>query len=184
MRPLRQIVPIVATVGILVVALPTMVGASEKSHALTGLGATKSAWAKSHHRDTSNCPGHSCFGYPVPGAGANGYEYSPMSYQSGRVVGWQGSFLNHTTLAEAEASVLKQLPADTKVVSFMPSSGCAFWQLQSAAIEKVLGPAGYTGGDIGVEFQTINSDGTGGYNPNNVNTDTVGSATVVSGPGC
>jgi hypothetical protein len=174
-------------IGLLIAGTISTADASKKTHPLTGLGATKAEWAKTHHSDKSNCPGHSCFGYAIPGFGANGYQYSPMSYQDGRVIGWQGAFLNKTTIAEAEALVRKQLPSDIQVVSFTTSSGCAYWNLQSPTIARVLGSTaagGDTTGVIGVEFEYLSADGTNSYNPKNVNSDTVGIASLVAGSGC
>ena len=149
------------------------VGASEPK--LTGLGATKTEWAKIYHRYTDDCPSHACYGHPIPGVGANGYQYVGPAYRNGRVVAYLTVLPRHTTIAEALAVVRKQLPSDSKVVRPLYISDFQIrtgeMKLHSDALARVLGSAMGPGssGQITVDCNHHLPDGNLSYESNDIN---------------
>jgi hypothetical protein len=138
------------------------------------MGELTSAWNASHQKQSG--PGGN-YGAQVPdGTGGFQPEWGGVLFGDGRVTAFTLELYPPTSLAEAKQVVMEQIPPDSVTTLFQvihDSSGnsCAFWNLRSATLAKVIGPppAGDTNGDIGVDLYTNGPNATIAYNPSNLN---------------
>ena len=93
-----------------------------------------------------------------------------------------------TSLDEAKAAVLGELPRDARVVWFKVLDSCAEEQLQSAILGKALsGPFGDPTGGVFVYISTLGQDGSMGYHPTSLNRVVTGLGAYAKpsdAPGC
>ena len=149
--------------------LTTVVGGN-----LTGMGELQSKWNATHQKQSG--PGGN-YGAQVPdGTGGFQPEWGQVLFGDGRVTAFTLELYPPTSLAEAKQDVMEQIPPDSVTTLFQvihDSSGnsCAFWNLQSPTLAKVIGPppAGDTNGDIGVDLYTNGPNATIAYDPSNLN---------------
>jgi len=157
---------------------------------LTGLGATIAAWNQAHHLDTYRCPARTCYGAPIPLGHSHIYQFMLVTKTQGVVSGYEMDFLEHTSLAEAQAKVLATLPKDAQTTgqwTSMTGDGCYVWNLQSSELAGPLGKPkiGDPQGDISIVFST---SGTGAiappYNTANIDTAEIAPYAVPSDSSC
>jgi hypothetical protein len=166
---------------------PTTVG----SPAITGFGATLTAWAANHAPDREFAKNAVWDADPeLPEINGHvGAHYTLVSSTGGRVLNYQLNFVHGTTIDEARSLVQAELPGDAASIWYSVKDSCAQEEFQSAILGRALGDPsiGDAPGEVFVEYETQFSSGASGYQHGNV-TDAffqMGSySTVSSSPGC
>lgn len=139
--------------------------------AITGFGATDTAWNSAHTEDTDFASGAVYNADPsLPKVnGHTGTHYAAVQHENGHVLGYEYRFLDEP-IAAAKADVLRtQFPADVKVVWFARKATCAQMMVRSAALGLALSdPAiGDKVGSVLVEFSSGVAEDS--YDPSAVN---------------
>jgi hypothetical protein len=143
------------------------------STTLSGFGATVGDWTKAHPKNLSGCPAGTCYGGFVTTGGQRQTQFILAQTNDGRIVGYVQNIADGTSLADAKAQALALLPSDTKTISFSvqhDGGTCADWNLRSATLGKALKSYGDGHGNIGIELNTLLTDGSDGYNTRDINT--------------
>lgn len=119
-----------------------VVGASASgagtSGRLTGIGATKAAFAAHHQADPNPklVPG-CCF---LPKEQSGGDHFITVTYVKGRVFSYEIDYAPNAPLAIAESELGRELPSDAKLVSQVKKSECVMLQYRSATLAQIDGP--------------------------------------------
>jgi hypothetical protein len=146
--------------GVVMLA-PGVAGASGHQNPPPGLGATLKAWTAAYHADNHECAKKSCFGPATHGLGSGiRFQYAEVATIGGKVIAYVEAFAPKTSLATAEAKILKTLPgakAGPLVVVTSASGGCGQVAMTGAKV-----------GTVGVEFTSYVPDHNGAYSPTDV----------------
>jgi hypothetical protein len=141
------------------------------SSAITGFGATDTAWNEAHTPVPGFTPGAVYDADPsLPKVnGHTGARYTVVEHDNGYVLGYVYHFAN-APISAAKADVLRtQLPFDARVVWFARKDTCAQMMVRSAKLAQTLGPMpiGDKAGTVLVEFNSGANEDT--YDPRSVN---------------
>jgi len=125
-----------------VAASISSLGTGSTADGLTGFGATTAAWDANHRTDAN--------------------QYSAVTAMGGRIISYDVSLPQGTTVSAAERFVLEQLPPDTKqTAAFSAKAGsgsqtCLLLNYQSPMLAKLLGsgPFDDTLGAVGAYLET------------------------------
>lgn len=132
---------------------------------ITGFGATVAAWDATHRPDARYDPG-SAFD-PTPGLGPDErHDAKYFAVQAAdRVTTYSMRLPRGSSLAEARAAALAELPPDGKALWTAARDTCAQLELRSQALANALGGTGM----VFVEVSTETAAGDVGYSPKNAN---------------
>ena len=167
-------------IGVLAVAVPASAGAAPHHHVsgLTGIGASPAQMKAAHgvafiKGGLCSASPH-CFGPVIRNKEGFGYLFTADMFQSGVLTNYSQAFATDTSLASAEAQVLRWLPPDAKMsaVTIDHTGGsCVLYTITSptlaklfAARPKIQDPEG----EISVEMGYIDSNLNMVYNPRNI----------------
>jgi hypothetical protein len=159
---------------------------------VTGFGALKADW-NAHHTAQGSSPNLTagcCYNYDPKLLDSPHYRYVnvDLDAKSGRVLGYTMVLYPNTTIADARAQTMAELPSDATVVFFVASPcNSSILEAKSATLVPIFSqPA--IGGDGTVDFTFFNADaqGTRFYDPKNIEfvdvTIGLGLASAQSGP--
>jgi hypothetical protein len=162
-----------------VIAIPASAGgATHRRVGLSGIGASpaqmKAAHGVSFIKGGLCSASPHCFGPVIRNKEGFGYLFTADMFQSGVLTDYSQAFATNTSLASAEAQVLRWLPSDAKMsaVTIDRTGGsCALYTITSptlaklfAAHPKIQDPQG----EISVEMGYIDSNLNMSYNPKNI----------------
>jgi hypothetical protein len=170
-------------------ATPSALPPSNASPVVTGYGATITVWAANHVKDTNPKLDAGCCWNPDPNLQLGGPgtkdDYVNLGTDNNIVDSYEMLF-NYpgTSIAEAQAAAVRELPSDAKVAFFVTGSMCAVLELTSQTLVPIL--VGDTNGSVDFQFQSANADLSGFvYDPNNVEVaDVTEGLGKVSARGC
>ncbi|HUY30917.1 MAG TPA: hypothetical protein VMV02_07995 [Acidimicrobiales bacterium] len=167
----------VATLAGALVAFATLAAGvpalgAPKPRPYTGFGATLAAFRAAHPEDAGRCPTTTCYGPLVPSLPPT-YEFSYLTFEKGRVVGYSQALPRGTPLLQAELRVAELFPADAKMSDVevvhrdQYGASCAVVNVESRQISHLFGKRafGNDGGNVGVELATLTASGKTTYNP-------------------
>lgn len=143
--------------------------------ALTGFGATLAAFRAANREDVGRCAPTACFG-PLVASEPPSYEFSYLTVERGRVVGYSQALPRGTPLLQAELRVVELFPPDAKMseVQVVPrdayGASCAVFDVQSQELSRLFGKHAFgdDGGNVGVELATLGATGKTTYNPRSI----------------
>jgi hypothetical protein len=169
----RVIAALGVSAAFVAVSLGAPIAGSASSPPITGFGAKVSDWTRAHPKNLSGCPAGTCFGSFVKTGGERMTQFILVTINGGRIVNYVQNIADGTSLTSAKSQALALMPPDTKTVSFSikhAGGTCADWNLRSATLGKALKSYGDQQGDIGIELNTLLSNGEDGYNTSDINT--------------
>lgn len=150
---------------------PTLTASANKD--IVGFGATLSSWNSHHVADKSGdfIPG-CCYNADsnLKSWGGN-FRYTDVVLDNGVVTGYSLNLPARTKLDDAKAAALAELPKDAKISFFFSHSGSATLEATSELLKPILADPqiGDAKGSVDFVFCSVASDGSFGYNPDNVN---------------
>jgi hypothetical protein len=162
--------------------------ASTSNDALTGFGATLSAWNAHHTADTKYAPNAAYNPDPALPPYSGQDVYVAVQWQDGRAMNYQMNIPGQP-IRDAVARALQELPPDAHEVWGAKRDTCYQAELTSRTLGRALSARaiGDPEGDVFVEFDTILPDGSSIYKRTDVNEILVGLgsySTAASGPAC
>lgn len=151
----------------------TTVPTASARPAIIGFGATDASWNAHHTADSDFAPGAAYdpdTNLPKIN-GHTGARYVATNHSNGRVLGYMMNLMPGTAVDGAKASVLQEFPSDALVMWFAVKDSCAQLEVKSAILGAVLSDPkiGDPDGMALVELDTVHSDGSASYDPNNIN---------------
>lgn len=166
--------------------------------AWTGLGAKLADWETAHPRGPrkSDCSGEGCYGYGerIMASEESVSQFTSFSTTGApdyRVDGYEQAIGDGTSLAVAKTDVLRLLPSDTRTTAFWIARGangsCALWNLKSKTLGRWLGEnkkVGDSQGALGVELNTLRSDGSSAFRTDDVSNASVSIAASPRATSC
>ena len=158
------------------------------SDALTGFGATRSAWNAHHTADTRFAPNAAYDPDPALPSYSGQDVYVAVLWQDGRALNYQMNIPGES-IRRAIARVLRELPPDARELWGTRRDTCYMAELTSKTLGRALAkPAiGDPEGEVSVEFDTLLPDGSSTYESTDVNEVLISLGsypTAASGPAC
>lgn len=156
--------------------------------ALTGFGATVSAWNAHHTADTRFAPNAAYNPDPALPSYSGQDVYVAVQWQVGRAMDYQMNIPGQP-IHDAVARALQELPRDAHELWGAKRDTCYQAELTSRTLGRALSARaiGDPEGEVFVEFDTILPDGSSIYKSTDVNEILVGLGsypTVASAPAC
>jgi hypothetical protein len=130
------------------------------------------------------------FGAPVhDDESGHTFQFTGMSFDDGLADAYTENFPPGTTIAEAKGDVMKTMPKDAAITSFVVGTvggSCGWITVSSPTLAKLLSTPkiGDPQGVIGVEFTYTNANLDVVYNPNNIQDAAVSTLPVDPAGGC
>ena len=143
------------------------------SNEIFGFGATLSVWKAHHIADESGNFIPWCCYIPDPRLKSWGttFRYSDVVVTNGIVTDYSLNLPENTTLNDAKATALAELPKDAKVAFFYSQNESATLEVASATLKPIMRNlnVGGTNGNVDFVFCSVANNGKFGYNASNVN---------------